>query len=44
MWVVAYLPEADQERAVLPKPERAALMPAAGRTPRASRRAKVEEG
>jgi hypothetical protein len=26
MWVVAYLPEAEQERAVLPKAERAALI------------------
>jgi hypothetical protein len=26
MWVVAYLPEAEQERAALPKPERAALI------------------
>lgn len=25
MWVVAYLPEAEQERAALPKTERAAL-------------------
>ena len=26
MWVVAYLPEAERERAVLPKSERAALI------------------
>src|SRR5436305_15049887 len=26
MWVVAYLPEAEQERAALPKSERAALI------------------
>jgi len=26
MWVVAYLPEAEQERAALPKTERAALI------------------
>jgi hypothetical protein len=26
MWVVVYLPEAEQERAALPKPERAALI------------------
>ncbi len=26
MWVVAYLPEAEQERAALPKVERAALI------------------
>jgi len=26
MWVVAYLPEAEQERALLPKAERAALI------------------
>jgi hypothetical protein len=26
MWVVAYLPEAEQERAALPKGERAALI------------------
>jgi hypothetical protein len=26
MWVVAYLPQAEQERAALPKPERAALI------------------
>jgi hypothetical protein len=26
MWVVAYMPEAEQERADLPKPERAALI------------------
>jgi hypothetical protein len=26
MWIVAYLAEAEQERAALPKPERAALI------------------
>jgi len=26
MWAVVYLPEAEQERAALPKPDRAALI------------------